>query len=218
VTAARLRAKLINIAGFQAVWLACLLGAGYGHWLSGPVVLLLWLPLHLAVISRGGAGPAAGDAASAKVRRRGAIDGELRLVGFAVLLGYFIDSLHVFLGLIDFPPHSGPALPTTPWMLALWAGFATTLRHSMGWMRRRYALSALAGVLFSPLPYLMGERFNAIEVKDGWAGLPLVASTWGLAMPVLLWLRERVETVPLSDSEAGWEAGGRMAAEHEGRR
>ena len=73
----------------------------------GPLVAALWLSLHLASI--GGGRPAGRSP-------------ELKLLIAAMLVGYALDSALVLGGGIAFPEHAGPAGPTTPWMVALWAG------------------------------------------------------------------------------------------------
>ncbi len=181
------RAGLVaNFLGFQAAWFACVAGAGHGYPLLGPLATALWLALHVASLRAGGGrGPGA----------RGGADraGEIRLLAAAAAVGYVFDGALAFGGAISFPEHAGPAAPTTPWMVALWAAFAATLRHSLGWTRRRYALGAVAGAVFGPLAYTAGDALGAIVVApppSGWLG---VAAGWALAMPLLLWLRERLE-------------------------
>ena len=180
----RLRRLAANFLGFQATWLACVGGAGFGYPALGPVVAVLWLSLHLAYV----------DGASREANRRtGERAIELRLGLAAAFAGYLFDSVLVVAGALDFPEHAGPAAPTTPWMVALWIAFAATLRHSMNWARRRYALAALAGAVFGPLAYRTGEAIGAISLAPSPFGWLAVASEWAVAMPLLLWLRERFE-------------------------
>ena len=89
-----------------------------------------------------------------------------------------------------------PAAPTTLWMVVLWTAFAATLRHSLHWTRRRYVLSVVAGAVFGPLAYVAGEKLGAIALATPPAGWLAVAGAWGIAMPLLLWLRERIDIAP----------------------
>ena len=185
-----------NFAGFQITWLACVGGAGYGHPLLGPVVALAWLALHVAGIDRtdhGSLVPAARRAS------------EVKLLATAAFAGYVGDSALVLGGAFAFPDHAGPAAPTTPWMVALWAAFAATLRHSLDWARRRYLLGVFAGAVFGPLAYTAGEALGAITIAAPPLGWLAIAVEWALAMPLLLWLRERIE------GGAGGAAAGRDA-------
>ena len=171
-----------NFAGFQAVWLACAGGAGQGYPMLGPFAAVLWLALHLASLAGSGEGGRGADRAT-----------EVKLLAAAAITGYVFDSVLALGGAIAFPDHAGPAAPTTPWMVALWAAFAATLRHSLDWARRRYVLGAVAGAIFGPLAYTAGDALGAITLAEPPLGWLAVAGEWALAMPLLLWLRERFE-------------------------
>lgn len=181
---AALGRMVANFLGFQITWFACVGGAGYGVPALGLVAAALLLPLHLATLGgdRRGAAGRAGD--------RGV---ELRLLAAAAITGYVFDGALALAGVIAFPAHAGLAVPTTPWMVALWAAFAATLRHSLDWARRRYVLGGVAGAVFGPLAYVAGEALGAIALAPPPLGWLAVAAEWALAMPLLLWLRERLE-------------------------
>lgn len=173
-----------NFLGFQATWFACVGGAGYGIPGLGLVAAAAWLSLHLAILG-GGRHGSDGHTGDRVV--------ELRLLAAAAIAGYGFDSALALGGAIAFPGHAGPAVPTTPWMVALWAAFAATLRHSLNWARRRYALGAVAGAVFGPLAYVAGEALGAVTLAAPPLGWLAVAAAWAMAMPLLLWLRERIE-------------------------
>ncbi|MBF2758875.1 MAG: DUF2878 domain-containing protein [Ectothiorhodospiraceae bacterium AqS1] len=181
----------VNFLGFQAVWLACVVGAGQGQPGLGPLTAALWLGLHLWLSKR-----AAGYEGSRSPADEIGI--ELKFFLTALLVGGALDSVLSIAGLIAFPAHARldialhPIAP--PWMIALWGAFATTLRHSLNWMRRRYALALGAGAIFGPLAYLAGERLGAIHLAPSFSGVLAVALVWAAAMPFLLWLRERLES------------------------
>ena len=181
---AALKRTVANFLGFQAAWFACVGGAGFGVPMLGLVAAALLLSLHLAALGGGlrGAGDRAGN--------RGI---ELRLLAAAAITGYAFDGALALGGIIAFPAHAGPAVPTTPWMVVLWAAFAGTLRHSLDWARRRYAFGVVAGAVFGPLAYAAGEALGAIALAAPPLGWLAVAVEWALAMPLLLWLRERLE-------------------------
>ncbi len=181
----RIVRSIANFVGFQATWWACALGAANGYPLFGPVVALIWLFIHLATVP-----PLAEDGQMRSAAR--AL--ELKLVLSAAAVGYVCDSVLVVAGFMEFPASAGPALPTTPWMVALWMAFAATLRHSMNWMRGRYLVGMLAGALFAPLAYRAGEALSALTLVPVPFGLFAVAAVWLVAIPMLLWLRERFES------------------------
>lgn len=70
--------------------------------------------------------------------------------------------------------------------------FGSIFNESMSWMRGRYFVAILFGVIGAPLSYLAGARFGAIRVnEDTWSWVGLVALTWGAAMPILIGLQQR---------------------------
>ena len=189
----RLRRLVVNFLGFQATWLACVGGAGSGYPLVGPLVAAAWLSLHLGYLV-GTSDESAGRTGERMI--------ELRLLLGAALAGYLLDSVLVLAGTLVFPQHVGPAAPTTPWMVALWAGFAATLRHSMNWARGRYVHAAVAGAVFAPLAYRTGAALGAISLAPFPIGWLTVAGEWALAMPLLLWLREHLEGAEVTGTGA----------------
>ena len=70
----------------------------------------------------------------------------------------------------------------------MWVNMAASLRYSLGWMRNRYFLGALLGMILGPAAYLAGERLGGINLIDGM--LP-IAIEWFIAMPLLLLLEHR---------------------------
>ncbi|MCY4200847.1 MAG: DUF2878 domain-containing protein [Gammaproteobacteria bacterium] len=181
----RIVRSIANFLGFQATWWACALGAASGHPLIGPLVAFIWLLVHLATLP---------PLIESERTRSMEISLELKLILSAAALGYVCDSALVVLGVLEFPESAGIALPTTPWMVALWMAFAATLRHSMNWMRGRYLVGVLAGALFAPLAYRAGEVLGALTLAPAPFGLFAVAAVWLAAIPLLLWLRERFES------------------------
>ena len=112
---------------------------------------------------------------------------EIALLVFAAAFGYSMDSLLVLAGVIEFPPATRLGQPSTVWMVAMWMNLATTLNASLGWLRGRYVLAAVMGLVAGPLSYFAGVRLEAISF-----GLPVglslavIAAEWALSMPALL--------------------------------
>jgi hypothetical protein len=101
------------------------------------------------------------------------------------VLGWLADSGLALAGLIAFPESTRLGGPSPLWMVALWAAFASTLRHSLGWLRGRWSLGVALGAIGGPLAYLGGEALGAITVT-GTAGVAAVAVQYALATPLLL--------------------------------
>lgn len=162
------RAFLIfNVVGFQAVWFASVLGAANGLPWAGPVVLLAYAILHLRL-------------SPDRV-------GDLRMLGIAMVLGFVADSLLAFSGLLVYAsPWPSEALAPA-WILAMWAGFALTLNHSMGFLRGRNWMAFAFGAFGGPLAYFGASRgFDAVTFPiDLTTAMIALALVWGAAMPAL---------------------------------
>ncbi len=165
--------KLVNFLGFQAGWWACVIGAAEGPVWLGPAAVGAVVGLHLAL--------------------NGSRRGELALMLFAALLGLMLDGTLAANGLLGFPGEAGPVVGPLPiWMVALWINVAPTLGSSLGWMRRRYLLGALFGLVGGPFTYYAGVRLGALSfAPDNWESFGALAVTWTLAMPALLFATER---------------------------
>lgn len=162
------RAFLIfNVVGFQAVWFASVLGAANGLPWAGPAMLLVYAALHLRF-------------SADRV-------GDLRMLGIAILLGFAADSLLAASGLLVYAsPWPSEALAPA-WILAMWAGFALTLHHSMGFLRGRAWMAFAFGAVGGPLAYFGASRgFDAVSFPVDLAiAMLALALVWGASMPAL---------------------------------
>ena len=156
-----------NVLGFQAVWFAAVIGAAKGLPWAGPVAAAAFAAVHLAL----------------SPDRRG----DLRLLGIALAMGLIADSALAATDVLRFAS-PWPSTSLAPvWILAMWAGFALTLNHSMAFLRSKPLAAALFGAIGGPLAYWGAWRgFDAVEFG---LGLPLamvaLAVVWGIAMPAL---------------------------------
>ena len=120
-------------------------------------------------------------------------------------LGTAVDSAQQALGWIRYvgEPLAGLHPLAPAWIAALWLLFPITFHSSLGWLRRRPFLAALFGAVGGPLGYLGGERLGALEIgSERWTSLGGLALAWGLAMPALLWLAERLDRPAPDPSDA----------------
>lgn len=158
---------LMSAFGFQVGWFACVLGAARGvPWLGPAIVGCLAL----------------GALATSQVPK-----GLCVLWLLAGTLGYAMDSALVLGGTLDF---GGKELVTSPsplWMVALWVNFAATLDGCLAWLRGRYLLGSVLGVLGGPAAYVAGERLGAVRVAGPWwPGIGAIGVLWGISVPLLL--------------------------------
>lgn len=164
----------LNALGYQLVWLAAVWGASHGRWWLAPLALL---PFALWYLSR----------------RDGRLD--VQLIALVGLGGAAMDSLYAASGAVAYaaPVPSAQAAPL--WIVAIWAAFALTLRHSFRFLHGRPWTAACIGGLGAPMAYLAAASgWHAVRFPHGTltALLPLGLS-WAIALPAMLWLAARVE-------------------------
>lgn len=163
---------LLNFVAFQVAWFACVLGGANDLALAGTLTVAAAVGLHLMLAVR---------------PRR-----ELALIAIASVIGLVWDSLIVRLGLMSYPAGTFAAGIAPHWIIAMWSLFATTLNLSMGWMKGRPALAALAGAIGGPLAYLAGHRLGAVDIPVAWLALGAQAAGWAMMMPLLTLLAARL--------------------------
>lgn len=163
----------INFVAFQIGWFACILGGARSWPWVGPLVVAAVFALHLA---------------SSKGRSAEAVLGLS-----AGVIGFFVDSGLIALGVYS-PVRVLIRAPwSTLWLVFLWVNFATTLNVSLGWLQGRLGLQAFLGAFGGPAAYYAGHRLKAIEIHDPLLfSLSIVALAWCMATPLLFWLARRM--------------------------
>jgi FtsH-binding integral membrane protein len=163
--------KVFNYIGLQVGWLACAIGAAQGMAWLGPLVVALYLGLHLYW---------------SPMRNK-----ELRFILLVGLIGMVVDSLKKITGLISYTGDVSLAWLAPPWIIAMWLLFSTSLNGSLSWLKGRYALAVILGAVFGPLSYVSGARLGAAGFNfDFWITIGVLAVVWGLVVPGLVWLSE----------------------------
>ena len=164
---------IANVLGFQAVWFASVIGAANGLPWAGPLAAILYAAVHFRLTPD----------------RRG----DLRMLAIAVAMGIIADSLLAATGVLQFASPWPWTFAAPVWILAMWAGFALTLNHSMAFLRGRWLAAFGFGAVGGPLAYWGAARgFDAVEFGLGLpAALAALAIVWGLAMPALYALHGR---------------------------
>ena len=108
---------------------------------------------------------------------------DARLIGAAVVLGLLADSA---LGLSHAVTYVGSVrLGVVPlWMVALWAGFGATLRHSQRALVATPRRALLVGALGGPAAYSGGETLGCMTVH-GTLGLIAIGLVWAVVLLAL---------------------------------
>ena len=164
---------IINFVLFQTSWFACVIGAGKQ---------MPWLGVFVTI------GIVAWHLASAKNARA-----ELVLLLIALLIGGLFDQLMQSTGLISYEAHGWSDALIPPWILALWLAFTTTLNVSLRWMRGKWLVATLFGLIGGPLAYIGAEKLGAVSLNN----LPLhfvaLGLGWGIVTPLLLMVAQKFD-------------------------
>jgi hypothetical protein len=167
---------LLNFAWYQLLWFCAVLGGDLVTWLLLPMLLA-----HLLQVDDW--------------------RGELLLMLAVAGLGGTFDAVLTAAGYFAFDP--APAvLPIPLWLVAIWMGFAGTLRHSMRFMVSHPRVMTLAAGCFAPLTYMAAGRLGAVDFPLGPAPTAVaVGLSWLALSPALVWLAHTVEWLRAPEPE-----------------
>jgi hypothetical protein len=171
-------AMLINLALMQVSWFACVLGAANDLPWAGVLVTLAVVAWHLL--------------RTTQPRKETMV-----LLG-ALVVGVALDSALASSGLMTFTSGTVVTGLTTPWMLSLWLGFATTLNASLRWLMTRPLLAVLFGAAGGPLAYFSGAKLGAIGLNGAALGLLCIGLGWAGAMGFFVLLTKRTFHAPFT--------------------
>jgi hypothetical protein len=179
---------LTNFVAYQVAWLACVLGGANGLPWVGVAVTAAAVAIHLVLVRSPG--------------------WEAVLILAVCAIGALWDGLLVWLGWLEYP--SGLVLPwlAPVWIVALWAGLATTLHVSLRWLLGRWWLAALFGALGGPLAFYAGMRLGAVRFPDPALALAALAAGWSILMPLVCWIAVKL------DGESPGRGGGGRSGNH----
>ena len=161
---------VINIIGFQMVWLLSVLGAARGHWLPGLLAAIVFASYVLC---------------QSPDRRR-----DMQTAAIALPIGFLMDSLLAFSPVLNFA-NPFPSVYWAPvWIMALWIGFTFTLNHSLKTVYRNPLYLFLFGLLGGPLAYFIAaQRFHAMFFESGIGTCLLtIGAVWGVGLSLIRWM------------------------------
>lgn len=166
--------KAINFVGFQAAWTAAVFGAARGNDWIGPLVVLIWLAVHIFLTGR---------------PKR-----EIRIALTALGLGLLTESLMIGIGAYTLQGFVRAGILPPLWLLALWINFGTLVNGSLSWLKSRYGMGAFLGFWGGPAAYYSGHRLGALTFHPPLTThLVLTAIVWAAAVPLLFFLAGKFE-------------------------
>ena len=162
--------NIINIVGFYIGWWGCVLGAANDMAYLGPLLMLVFLIVHFYLFFSS--------------------NQEIYLVLIICFLGTVIDTILFFSGSFVYAgAYSNELLIAPLWITAMWAGFAATVNHSMSWLKDKWALMVICGVVFGPAAFYTGEKFGAIDFSLSLLfSAMIIGFVYGVAMPGIYYL------------------------------
>lgn len=177
---------LLNFGMFKIGWLSSVIGGAQQLPWLGPLAMFLIVAIHLF--------------------RATEPERELALVMLSGMIGACFDSVLVAMNWVTYP--SGLFLESMApyWIISMWMLFATTLNVSLRWLKGRYLLAAILGLIAGPLAYIGGEKLGGILFVDRTAGLVVLSIGWGLIMPVLVALAERFDGIRAASADVTLQA------------
>ena len=166
---------LINYALYQAGWCACVLGgASHRPW-TGFLIATILIGVHLTL----------------------SLDRSLeaRLVVFVTAVGAVVEIVQIAAGTYRFTSGTVNDAMPPPWLLAMWAHFATTFRFSLRRVITRPVSAALFGAAGGPIAFLAGERLGAVILLPPLThGLLRLSISWAIALVVFSAVVRRVSS------------------------
>lgn len=168
-------AKLYTSVAFYLGWFVCIFGATHGSNVLPIVSTIVLLAIQFHIFS------------SLKIYNSPFRD--FPLLFFVTLFGGFIDTLYIYLGLIEYSA-TIPGLPwlCPPWVLCMYALFSSTINHSLSWLRKFPLLSAVLGAVFSFLSYVAGAKVGAATfLAPGFTTPTLIGLVWFFFLPMVMY-------------------------------
>jgi hypothetical protein len=154
--------KLPQMVLHQVGWWACVLWMGW--W--GPVTMLAFLVVHVWVLRE-------------HWRK------EVGLILLSTILGLALYNALAALGAVTYV--GALRIGWAPlWLVAIWAGFGATLRHSQAVFVQSLRAALLTGVVGGPLAYMGGVELERMTV-NGPSGWLWIGVLWGIVLALLYW-------------------------------
>ena len=157
--------QLVNYGLYQIGWFACVLGGAWHRPWTGFLIAVILGGVHLTL----------------SVER----SLEARLVVFATAVGALVETGQIAAGTYRFTSGTVTDALPPPWLLAMWAQFATTFRFSLRTIITRPVRATLFGAAGGPIAFLAGERLGAVTLLPPLThGLLLLSVSWAIALVV----------------------------------
>ena len=165
--------SLINYALYQTGWFACVLGASWRRPGVGLSIALVLIGAHVVLSPKRNV--------------------EVGLVLFATVVGAAVEIFQIAAGTYHFTSGTVDGVWPPPWLLVMWAQFATTFRFGLRRVIAQPLPAALFGAAGGPVAFIAGQRLGAVTLLPPVThGLLRLSVTWGIALVVFSVVVRRV--------------------------
>gem|GEM_PF-370629 len=167
--------RAFDQAGFLIGFLTSMAAAGQGVLWLGPLAVLLVVTVRLL--------------------RDDDRAGAVKLITLVTLCGIGIDNVLGASGVMRYNHLVGGIGLCPLWAIFLWINLSAKLTNLSPRIQGRYGLAASVGGFLTPLAYIVGQKFGAVELGEGALKTRLILFIFGmLLMPACLWLSTRLHT------------------------
>tara|TARA_B100000959_G_C14951339_1_gene612008 strand:+ start:920 stop:1450 length:531 start_codon:yes stop_codon:yes gene_type:complete len=162
--------RLTNALFFYIIWWGCILGVKLGYNYLGGALTFLFIIIHFKIIPNP--------------------KQEIKLLLACATLGITLESIHLHSHFLSYHGYifNNTFFPPI-WIICMWVAFGSTLNHSMFWMKRRWNVMIISGVVFGPFSYIAGVKLGVISFNFPYGfSIFVLAIIWGLSIPLMYFL------------------------------
>ena len=134
--------NLANLILFYIVWWGTLFSVSLDNSYISPILTIIFLTVHLSIISN---------------RKE-----EIALLVKCGLIGFFVESSYLYLGVLSYKNQYFSILFPPIWMICIWITIGMSINYSMSFLSRRMLLMAFWGSFFGPISYIAGMKAGII--------------------------------------------------------
>ena len=165
-----------NLILFKLGWVACVMLAAAGKPLLATLAVAVVAAIHLVSVP--------------------VVVKEAVLLMAACLIGLAWESLLVGTGILQYPGYAAESGIAPHWIVAMWVLFATTVNHGLSWVKKHWAIAAVAGLLGGPMAFFGGANLGAVEFSNTLIALAVIGAGWAVLLPVLVWISDTIIDSP----------------------
>ena len=165
-----------NLVLFKLGWVACVMLAAAGKPLLATLAVAAVAAIHLVSVP--------------------VVIKEALLLMAACLMGLAWESILVATGVLQYPGYASESALAPHWIVAMWVLFATTINHGLSWVKKHWAVAAIAGLLGGPMAFFGGANLGAVEFSNTMVSLAIIGAGWAALLPVLVWISDTIIDSP----------------------